>query len=96
MTSISAHFWAAFAAWKAIQTHEAVNFFFLPNSKIVLTRMLCPYQFQGGSSPAFCDVYKSTTLNGEKKKKPHKKTESFAYYEMEKKVLTGTPWHFKQ
>ena len=27
------------------------------NFKVVQTRMLCPYQFQGGSSPVFCDVH---------------------------------------
>ena len=55
LTSISAHFWAALAVWKAVQSREAVHMFFY-NFKVVLLHMLCPYQFQGGSSPVLCDL----------------------------------------
>ena len=64
MTSICAHFWVALAVWKAVHSHEAVHVFFffvlvlfcLSNFKVVLIRMLCPYQFHDGNSPVFCDV----------------------------------------
>ena len=55
MTSICAHFWVALAVWKAVQFHEAVHMFF-SDFKVVLIRMLYPYQFHDGNSPVFCDV----------------------------------------
>ena len=85
LTSISAHFWAALAVWKAVQSREAVHMFFY-NFKVVLLHMLCPYQFQGGSLPVFCDVHDAKW----RKKKQKKHESSTNYYKMgEKKCSPG-------
>ena len=63
--------------------------------KVVLTHMLCPYQFQGGRSPVFCDVHNAQKRKGKRNKQKNLKVLQ-NYYKMEKKVLSEVEWHFKQ
>ena len=64
------------------------------NFKVVLPRMLCPYQFKGGSSPVLCDVHNAKWRKKQKQKKYLKLLQN--YYEMVKKKSASRGWRALQ